>query len=80
MVLNKHILYFRLLDPQMVDNSIILTKYLSGWATNVLAISLNVGVTTFGPPCSCLHWPLWSAATNFSSLLVLHGVGLKKEI
>ena len=27
MVRNEHILYFRLLDPQMVDSSIMCTKY-----------------------------------------------------
>ena len=52
MVRNEHILYFRLLDPRMVDSSIMFTKYVSEWATNLRAISLNVGVTTFGPPCS----------------------------
>ena len=51
MVRNEHILYFRLLDPRMVDSSIMFTKYVSDWATNLRAISLNVGVTTFGPPC-----------------------------
>ena len=35
----------------MVDSSIMFTKYVSKWATNLRAISLNVGVTTFGPPC-----------------------------
>ena len=53
MVRNEHILYFRLLDPRMVDSSIMFTKYVSEWATNLRAISLNVGVTTFGPPCIC---------------------------
>ena len=52
MVRNEHILYFRLLDPRMVDSSIMFTKYESEWATNLRAISLNIGVTTFGPPCS----------------------------
>ena len=34
----------------MVDSSIMFTKYVSEWATNLQAISLNVGVTTFGAP------------------------------
>ena len=51
MARNEHILYFRLLDPRMVDSSIMFTKYVSKWATNLRAISLNVGVRTFGPPC-----------------------------
>ena len=46
-------LYFRLLDPRIVDSGIVFTKYVSEWATNLPAISLNVGVTTFGPPCMC---------------------------
>ena len=36
----------------MVDSSIMLTKYVSEWATNLRAISLSVGVTNFGPPYS----------------------------
>ena len=48
---NEHILCFMLLDPRMVDSSILFTKYVSEWATDLRAISLNVGVTTFGPPC-----------------------------
>ena len=51
MVRNEHILYFRLLDPRMVDSSTMFTRYVSEWATNLRAISLNVGVTNFGPPC-----------------------------
>ena len=40
MVRNKHILYFRLLDPRMVEGRIMFTKYVSEWATNLGAISL----------------------------------------
>ena len=52
MVRNEHILYFRLLDPRIVDSGIMFTKYVSEWATNLRAVSLKVGVTTFGPPCT----------------------------
>ena len=60
MVRNEHMLFFRLLDPRMVDNSIMFTGNVFKWATstNLRAISLNVGVTTFAPPCiSLFHQP-----------------------
>ena len=31
----------------MVDSSVMFTKYVSEWATNLRAISLNVGITTY---------------------------------
>ena len=34
----------------MVGSSILFTKYGSQWASGLRAISLIVGVTTFGPP------------------------------
>ena len=40
-VQNDHLLYFRLLDPRMVDGSITFTKYVSEWATDLRAISLK---------------------------------------
>ena len=33
----------------MVDSNIMFTTYGSEWVTNIGAVSLNVGVTTFGP-------------------------------
>ena len=54
-VQNEHILHFRLLDPRMVGSSIMFTKYVSEWASDLQAISLNVGVTTFGPPCIYIY-------------------------
>ena len=43
---NEHILYFWPLDPQMVDSSMLFTKYVSEWFTDLRAISSNIGVTT----------------------------------
>ena len=49
-----------LLDPRVVGSSIMFTKYVSEWALDLRVISLNVGVTTFGPPCTLLAL-IWSA-------------------
>ena len=35
----------------MFGSRIMFTKYVSEWASYLGSISLNVGVTTFGPPC-----------------------------
>ena len=39
-----------LLDPRVVGSSIMFTKYVSEWAPDLRAISLNVGVTTYYVP------------------------------
>ena len=49
--INGHILHFRPLDSQMVVSSSMFTNYVSGWASDLRALRLNVGETTFGPPC-----------------------------
>ena len=48
--------YLRLLDLQMVDHSILVIKCVSEFQfngrTNFRTVSLNVGATTFEPPCT----------------------------
>ena len=40
----------QMLDPRMVGSSVVYTKYVSEWASDLGDFSLNVGVKIFGLP------------------------------